>query len=334
MVSPGKPSPGRSVPPLRTEQVEKLGARHRLVDPTHYMYGRLHHPNQQEIDAQNPQKTERLLAAASWVTRMRSITRAYGVEHIPERGVFICAASHVTQMDVFVPMQTLFHLGRRPRFMAKAEMLKWPFVGKALQTVGMQPVERRSGKAKSIEEESVTILCSGRPLTIFPEGTVTRDPKKWPMSLKPGLAIIALKASRRLGYQVPIFPAVTWGGASINNWWPWPRKNIVIGIGSAVDYSDLLADSATWQGDGEPGKAAVAELSERVRRQMEAIMSEIRGEEPPVAGMWDYRTARRVPRPQLHLPPTQYDPDDTREIHLGGHWSLTEAAQQTGESVR
>ncbi len=334
MVSPGKPSPGRSVPPLSNEQVDKLAARHRLVDPTHYMYGRLHHPNREEIDAQNPKTTERLLGGVSVVTRMRSKTRAYGVEHIPERGVFLCAATHVTQMDVFVPMQTLFHLGRRPRFMAKAEMVHWPFVGWALQTVGMVPVERRSGKARQIEEESVKILLSGRPLTIFPEGTVTRDPKKWPMSLKPGLAVIALTASHRLGYQVPIFPAVTWGGASINNWWPWPRKNIVLGIGGAVDYSDLLADPDTFDADGAPSKPAVAELSERVRRQMETIMAEIRGEEPPAAGMWDYRTARRVPRPELHLPAQQYDADDTREIDLGGQWSLSEAARRTGEEMR
>lgn len=334
MVSPGKPSPGRSVPALSTEQVERLGARHRLVDPTHYMYGRLHHPNKEEIDAQNPQSTERWLAAASATTRLRSRTRAYGVEHIPERGVFICAASHVTQLDVFVPMQTLFHLGRRPRFMAKAELLHWPIVGKALLSVGMQPVERRSGKAKSIEEESISILTAGRPLTIFPEGTVTRDPKKWPMSLKPGLAIIALEASHRLGFQVPIFPAVTWGGASINNWWPWPRKNIVLGIGGAIDYSDLLADPTTWQADCSPTQAAVAELTERVRRQMEMIMSEIRGEKPPAAGMWDYRLAHRVPRPQLHLPPQQFDADDTREIDVGGRWSLAAAAAHAQERTQ
>ncbi len=334
MVSPGKPSPGRSVPPLSNEQVDRLAARYRLVDPTHYMYGRLHHPNREEIDEQNPQATERLLGGVSVVTRMRSKTRAFGMEHIPERGVFICAATHVTQMDVFVPMQTLFHLGRRPQFMAKAELAHWPFVGWALKTVGMQPVERGSGHARDIEAESVRILVSGRPLTIFPEGTVTRDPKKWPMSLKPGLAVIALTASRQLGFQVPIFPAVTWGGASINNWWPWPRKNIVLGIGGAVDYSDLLADPTTFDDDGTPTKAAVAELSERVRRQMETIMATIRGEEPPVAGMWDYRTEKRVPRPALHLPPQQYDADDTREIHLGGKWSLSEAARQSGEGVR
>ena len=307
MVSPGKPSPGRSVPALSDEQVRRLSRRHALVDPTHYLYGRLHQPNTKEIEAQNPKRTERLLAGVAAVTRMRSHCYAFGVEHIPQNGVFITAATHVTQMDVFVPMMTLFHLGRRPRFMAKAELAKWPWIGSALRCVGMQPVERRGGKAKEIEEQSIKILTSGRPLNIFPEGTVSRDPKKWPMSLKPGIAYIALEASQRLGYPVPIFPAVTWGGASINNFWPWPRKNIMLGIGKALDYSDLLVDAASWK--GEPSKEAVAELTERIRRAMELIMAEIRGENPPQEGMWDYRTMSRVPRPALSA---EYEMDTER----------------------
>lgn len=315
MSSPGKPSPGKSVPVLSDEQVSRLARRHHMVDPTRYLYGPLHHPNEKEIREQNPVRTARLLEGVAIATRMRSHCYAYGVEHIPDTGVFITAATHVTQMDVFVPMETLFHLGRRPRFMAKAELSKWPWVGNALACVGMQPVVRRGGKsmAEEVEEQSIQILTSGRPLTIFPEGTVTRDPQKWPMSLKPGMAYIALGASERLGYQVPIFPAVTWGGASINNWWPWPRKNIVEGIGNAVDYSDLLEDADSW--DGEPPRASVDELSERVRRAMERIMSEIRGENPPQEGMWDYKTESRVPRPAIREDP-QEDDDETKHFDV------------------
>lgn len=313
MASPGKPSPGKSVPALSDEQVERLARRHHMVDPTRYLYGSLHHPNEAEINAQNPRRTARLLEGVAIATRMRSKCYAYGVEHIPDQGVFITAATHVTQMDVFVPMETLFHLGRRPRFMAKAELTRWPWVGGALKCVGMQPVVRRGGKsmAEAVEQQSVDILVSGRPLTIFPEGTLTRDPQKWPMSLKPGLAYIALEASAKVGYQIPIFPAVTWGGASINNAWPWPRKNIVEGIGGAVDYGDLLEDAANW--DGEPGRAAVDELSERVRRAMETIMAEIRGENPPQEGMWDYKTESRVPRPVIRTDGQDMD-DQTRRF--------------------
>ena len=291
MASKGKPSPRSAVKPLSDEQVARLDAKHHLVDPTRYYPTGPRTPNTVEINAQNPKATERLLEGVSKVLRNRSKVRAWGLERVPETGTFITAASHVTMYDVFVPMMSLFHMGRRPRYMAKAEMAKWPLIGKWFQLVGMQPVPRRSGQAKAIEEESIKIITSGRPLTIWPEGTVTRDPKKWVMSLKPGIGYIALESSRRLGRQVPIFCAVTWGAASINQWWPWPRKNVVMCYDGQLDYADLLADIDSW--GEEPPADKVSELTMRVFRRMNEVMEEIRGERMPAEGYWDYRNMRR-----------------------------------------
>ena len=291
MASKGKPSPRSAVKPLSDEQVARLDAKHHLVDPTRYYPTGPRTPNTVEINAQNPKATERLLEGVSKVLRNRSKVRAWGLERVPETGTFITAASHVTMYDVFVPMVSLFHMGRRPRYMAKAEMAKWPLIGKWFQLVGMQPVPRRSGQAKAIEEESIKIITSGRPLTIWPEGTVTRDPKKWVMSLKPGIGYIALESSRRLGRQVPIFCAVTWGAASINQWWPWPRKNVVMCYDEQLDYADLLADMESW--GEEPPADKVSELTMRVFRRMNEVMEEIRGERMPAEGYWDYRNMRR-----------------------------------------
>jgi 1-acyl-sn-glycerol-3-phosphate acyltransferase len=298
MVSPGKPSPGKTVDPLSDERVVALGAAHKLINPTRYLTGEMHRPNLEEINEQDPKQTKWLLDAATLMIRSRAKVHAWGEEHIPAEGVYICAATHVTQFDVFIPMMTMFHLGRRPRFMAKEELSHWPFVGWALRHVGMQPVPRRKGMARAIEEESIKILTHGRPLTIWPEGTVSRDPKKWPMSLKKGMAEIALISSRKLGYPIPLFPTVTWGAANIHHFWPWPRKNVMLVFDGAVDYSDLLVDADTWEG-GQPPVAAVDELTDRVRARMEIVMAEIRGEEPPAEGMWDYRTMARVPRPEI-----------------------------------
>lgn len=291
MASKGKPSPRSAVKPLSDEQVARLDAKHHLVDPTRYYPTGPRTPNTAEINAQNPKATERLLEGVSKVLRNRSKVRAWGLERVPETGTFITAASHVTMYDVFVPMMSLFHMGRRPRYMAKAEMAKWPLIGKWFQLVGMQPVPRRSGQAKAIEEESIKIITSGRPLTIWPEGTVTRDPQKWVMSLKPGIGYIALESSRRLGRQVPIFCAVTWGAASINQWWPWPRKNVVMCYDEQLDYADLLADMDSW--GEEPPADKVSELTMRVFRRMNEVMEEVRGERMPAEGYWDYRNMRR-----------------------------------------
>lgn len=291
MASKGKPSPRSAVKPLSDEQVARLDAKHHLVDPTRYYPTGPRTPNTAEINAQNPKAAERLLEGVSKVLRNRSKVRAWGLERVPETGTFITAASHVTMYDVFVPMMSLFHMGRRPRYMAKAEMAKWPLIGRWFQLVGMQPVPRRSGQAKAIEEESIKIITSGRPLTIWPEGTVTRDPKKWVMSLKPGIGYIALESSRRLGRQVPIFCAVTWGAASINQWWPWPRRNVVMCYDEQLDYADLLADMDSW--GEEPPADKVSELTMRVFRRMNEVMEEIRGERMPAEGYWDYRNVRR-----------------------------------------
>ena len=291
MASKGKPSPRSAVKPLSDEQVARLDAKHHLVDPTRYYPTGPRTPNTAEINAQNPKATERLLEGVSKVLRNRSKVRAWGLERVPETGTFITAASHVTMYDVFVPMMSLFHMGRRPRYMAKAEMAKWPLIGRWFQLVGMQPVPRRSGQAKAIEEESIKIITSGRPLTIWPEGTVTRDPKKWVMSLKPGIGYIALESSRRRGRQVPIFCAIPWGAASINQWWPWPRKNVVMCYDEQLDYADLLADMDSW--GEEPPADKVLELTMRVFRRMNEVMEEIRGERMPSEGYWDYRNMCR-----------------------------------------
>ena len=291
MASKGKPSPRSAVKPLSDEQVARLDAKHHLVDPTRYYPTGPRTPNTAEINAQNPKAAERLLEGVSKVLRNRSKVRAWGLERVPETGTFITAASHVTMYDVFVPMMSLFHMGRRPRYMAKAEMAKWPLIGRWFQLVGMQPVPRRSGQAKAIEEESIKIITSGRPLTIWPEGTVTRDPKKWVMSLKPGIGYIALESSRRLGRKVPIFCADTRGAASINQWWPWPRRNVVMCYDEQLDYADLLADMDSW--GEEPPADKVSELTMRVFRRMNEVMEEIRGERMPAEGYWDYRNMRR-----------------------------------------
>lgn len=325
MSSKGRPSPRSAVKPLSDAQVKKLASQYDLVDCTKpFPTGRIE-PNEKEIQEQNPSTTRRLVAGAAAVLRSQAKIQAWGLDNIPAQGQYICAATHVTQFDVFVPMLAMFQMGRRPRYMAKAEMARWPIIGRWFQAVGMQPVPRRSGQARQIEEESIKILTGGRPLAIWPEGTVTRDPQKWPMSMKNGVGFIALEASRRLGRQIPLFCAVTWGAASINHAWPWPRKNVVMCFDEQLDYSDLLKDMDSW-GD-EPPVELANELARRIRVHMKDVMANIRGVKAPDT-FFDYRIMKEVPE----IPPFS-DPHKVDQAALAADQAkATPALPQTPTS--
>ena len=232
----------------------------------------------------------RLMAAAMAFVRARAKVYCWGIENVPEEGPFILANTHITQLDVLIPMGCMHNLGRYPRFMAKAEILRWPLIGRWLSALAMQPVKRRSGKTREIESDSIQSLVSGQPLAIWPEGTLTRDPDKWPMTFKLGMAEIALTASKKLGYPIPLLVTVTWGAASIRNFFPFPRKNVILAITPPVEYGDLL--EGDWE---EPDKETASALNRRVHKVMETLEGEIRGEKPPAAGVWDYHTSSRHP---------------------------------------
>ena len=216
MASKGKPSPRSAVKPLSDEQVAKLAQKHHLVDPTHDFPTGPRKANTAEIEAQNPKATHRLLTGCDVVLRNHSKVKAWGLEHVPETGPFITAATHVTMYDVFVPMVSMFHQGRRPRYMAKAEMAKWPLIGKWFQLVGMQPVQRRAGKAKSHRGN-----VRGNPHLRPPADRMAgrhRDARP---------AKMADEHEKRRGRDRPriltptrlpgaLYCAVTWGAASIN----------------------------------------------------------------------------------------------------------------------
>ena len=59
----------------------------------------------------------------------------------------------------------------------------------------------------------------------------------------------------------------------------------------ALDYSDLLADMDSW--GEEPPAEAVNELMWRVLKRMNTVLEEIRGEQFPAEGYWDYRSMSR-----------------------------------------
>jgi 1-acyl-sn-glycerol-3-phosphate acyltransferase len=136
------------------------------------------------------------------------VQRAYrldvrGLEHVPERGGFVVAANHTSNVDPWPLSVALWP--RSLHFMAKYEAwkppLKWIIAG-----VGSFPVRRGEGDVEALEN-AMRVCREGRVMAMFPEGT--RRAKGMHKKREPrphtGAARIAL------GAGVPLVPAALRG---------------------------------------------------------------------------------------------------------------------------
>ena len=200
--------------------------------------------------------------------------------NIPQQGPFILSPNHYSEIDPLVIGVTTWHMGRLPRFMAKASLFRIPVVKWLLNASGQIPVERADA----------TMRATGSPLgaaselirreacvVVYPEGSLTRDPDLWPMRGKTGAVRLALEGN------IPIYPVAHWGthrlmpryGKTIK---PFPRKRILVSIGEPLDLSEF---------QGKPiDQKTVTAATEKLMNEIARLLGELRGEEPP-ATRWN-----------------------------------------------
>jgi 1-acyl-sn-glycerol-3-phosphate acyltransferase len=100
---------------------------------------------------------------------LRSLYRmdVEGAENIPAEGPCILVANHESLIDPFI-------LGavttRKIRYMAKAELFRYPLLKQAMQAFGTFPVERGRGGGAALGQAG-ELLRQGEALGIFPQGT-------------------------------------------------------------------------------------------------------------------------------------------------------------------
>jgi 1-acyl-sn-glycerol-3-phosphate acyltransferase len=84
-------------------------------------------------------------------------------------GNLLIVANHISWLDIFVLLAL-----QPARFIAKAELRRWPVVGWLSASVGTLFVEReRRRHAHSINRDAAHALARGDVVAIFPEGTTT-----------------------------------------------------------------------------------------------------------------------------------------------------------------
>lgn len=147
-----------------------------------------------------------------------------GIENLPKSGAALICSSHVTARDpIFLGCTS----SRGMHFMAKAELFKNWFVSKIVTYAGAFPVERGTGGADSLEYAG-KLLTNGRMLTIFIEGTRSKDGQL--LKPKTGAPMLAYK------YNVPVIPV-----AIIGKDGTIPKKGgkTVVNIGKPVSVEEL-----------------------------------------------------------------------------------------------
>jgi len=163
--------------------------------------------------------------------------RFYDREKMPRTGAVIIAPNHFSNIDPVIVGAAVWYLGRLPRFLAKASILRVPVLGWLLRKSGQIPVER-GGVSKSVEslKAAAEMVSHGRALIVYPEGSLTRDPDLWPMRGKTGAVRLALESG------IPVVPVAHWGTQDVmprysNKISFFPRHTIHLKVGDPVDLS-------------------------------------------------------------------------------------------------
>lgn len=117
-----------------------------------------------------------------------------GLENIPNSGSVIIAGNHQAWFD---PILIAIKVKYISSYMAKAELFKIPVLNLAIKLVHGFPTKRKSTNVSSISNAEKYIR-KGYNLTIFPEGTRSKDGKL--LKAKSGVALVASRCG------VPIYP--------------------------------------------------------------------------------------------------------------------------------
>ncbi|GAA2651539.1 lysophospholipid acyltransferase family protein [Streptomyces lunalinharesii] len=204
-----------------------------------------------------------------------------GMEHIPADGGFITAVNHNSYLDPLSYAHYQYNTGRVPRFLAKAGLFKSGFVGMMMRGTGQIPVYRETTDAATAFRAAVNAIEKGECVAFYPEGTLTRDPKMWPMQGKTGAARVALLT------KAPVIPVAQWGAneamppyAKEHKLQLFPRKTLRVQAGPPVDLSEFYGQ--------EPTAEVLRAITEKIMAAITDELAGIRGERAP-AEPFDYR---------------------------------------------
>ncbi len=145
------------------------------------------------------------IVARYWARSILFVSRTRvqitGLSHIDPDRPYIFMPNHTSNFDIPV---LLSHLPVQFRWLAKAELFKFPLFGYAMKRAGYISIDRSNRKSafESLEQAAAAIR-NGKSVMIFPEGTRSRDYTIH--EFKKGGFVLAIKSG------VPIVPVIIHG---------------------------------------------------------------------------------------------------------------------------
>jgi len=171
-----------------------------------------------------------LVRALTFVPWFYLKLRWEGREHIPQRGGFILASNHLSNLDPvmlgFASHRTLSYVARNSLF-GMHPLFAW-----LIRSLNAYPINRESPDRRSLIQ-IIRFLMEGHGVVYFPEGTRSRDGKLG--AFKKGIGALSLRTA------FPVIPACVSGtreampvGAR-----GIKRGQVTVRFGPPVDFSDL-----------------------------------------------------------------------------------------------
>lgn len=235
-------------------------------------------------------------------THLATTSDYRGLDRLPATGGLVLATNHISHIDPVTIALFVNRQGRLPRFLAKDSLFTAPLVRSVLRATGQVPVYRGSADAGRAYTDAVAAVADGDVVVVYPEGTVTRDRRLWPMTGKTGAARIALTAG------VPVVPVAHWGSQALLPPYvrlirPFPRKRVTVLVGDPVDLDDLRSPPVTAE--------VLREGTDRIMGAIAELLGELRGE--PVPDSQVHPEAAPGMDRLVHPAPDHYDPAVVRD---------------------
>lgn len=124
-----------------------------------------------------------------------------GLEHLPEEGPVLLAATHVSFLDFLLLEHAALERGRFLRFLTRHDVWDMPLVGAAMTAMGHVPVDRAAPAGAYLEARR--LLVEGEAVCVFPEAGLSHS-----YTVRP-LMRGAVALARDTG--VPVLPVALWG---------------------------------------------------------------------------------------------------------------------------